>query len=104
MPHAETHAVILPHAVVYNKPGAKDAIAVVARAWGTKNVAGALFDMSKDLGEPCSLKELGLRRRIFRRLRRLRQKLLIRILSSWRRRRFCSFCRIRRLGIGRVEK
>ena len=59
MPHAETHTVILPHAIVYNEPGAKDAIATVARALGTKNAAQALFDMSKNLGAPYSLKELG---------------------------------------------
>ena len=59
MPHAETHTVILPHVVVYNEPGAKDAIAIVARALGTKNAAQALFDMSKNLGAPYSLKELG---------------------------------------------
>jgi maleylacetate reductase len=42
-----------------NEPGAKDAIVIVARALGTKNAAQALFDMSKNLGAPYSLKELG---------------------------------------------
>jgi maleylacetate reductase len=59
MPHAETHTVILPHAVVYNEPGAKDAIATVARALGVKNAAQGLYDLAKSLGAPYSLKELG---------------------------------------------
>jgi len=59
MPHAETHTVILPHAVAYNAPGAPEAIATVARALGVKNAAQGLYDMAKDLGAPYSLKELG---------------------------------------------
>jgi len=59
MPHAETHTVILPHAVAYNEPGAKEAIAKVARALGTDNAAQGLYDLAKSLGAPYSLKELG---------------------------------------------
>jgi alcohol dehydrogenase class IV len=59
MPHAETHTVILPHAVEYNAPGAAKAIETVARALGVKNAAQGLFDMAKNLGAPYSLKELG---------------------------------------------
>ena len=59
MAHAETHTVILPHAVVYNAPGARKAIETVARALGVENAAQGLFDMAKNLGAPCSLKELG---------------------------------------------
>jgi alcohol dehydrogenase class IV len=59
MPHAETHTVILPHAVVYNEPGARNAIATVARALGVKNAAQGLYDLAKNLGAPYSLKELG---------------------------------------------
>jgi maleylacetate reductase len=59
MPHAETHTVILPHAVAYNEPGAKEAIAKVARALGVSNAAQGLFDLAKNLGAPYSLKGLG---------------------------------------------
>ena len=59
MPHAETRTVILPHAVAYNEEGAKDAITIVARALGATNAAQALYDLSKNLGAPYSLKELG---------------------------------------------
>lgn len=59
MPHSETHTVILPHAVAYNERGAKDAIATVAKALGVQNAAQGLYDLSKNLGAPSSLKELG---------------------------------------------
>jgi len=59
MPHAETHTVILPHAVAYNEVGAKDAIATVARALGVTNAAQGLYDLAKRLGAPYSLQELG---------------------------------------------
>lgn len=52
MPHAETHTVILPHAVAYNAPYAKEAIARVAKAMGVENAAQGLFDLAKDHGAP----------------------------------------------------
>lgn len=59
MPHAETHTVILPHAVAYNAPYAKEAVARVAKAMGVDNAAQGLFDLAKDHGAPYSLKALG---------------------------------------------
>ncbi|GAA5991971.1 hypothetical protein JCM10908_000676 [Rhodotorula pacifica] len=59
MPHAETHTVILPHAVAYNAPYAQDAVKTVARALGVENAAQGLFDLAKNNGAPYSLKELG---------------------------------------------
>lgn len=59
MPHAETHTVILPHAVAYNAPYATEAVARVAKAMGVDNAAQGLFDLAKDHGAPYSLKSLG---------------------------------------------
>ena len=59
MPHAETHTVILPHAVAYNTEAAPKAIEKVAKALGVSNAAQGLFDLAKDLGAPYSLKQLG---------------------------------------------
>lgn len=61
MPHAETHTVILPHAIAYNSPHISASLSILARALNTtpSNVPGVLFDMSKDLGAPYSLKQLG---------------------------------------------
>lgn len=59
MPHAETHTVILPHAVSYNAPYAQEAVSRVAKALGVDNAAQGLFDLAKNNGAPYSLKELG---------------------------------------------
>jgi maleylacetate reductase len=60
LPHAETHTVILPHAVAYNAAGAPVAIARVARALGTDNAAQALFDLAATNGAPTSLRQIGM--------------------------------------------
>ena len=36
LPHAETHAIVLPHAVAYNAPAAPEAMARIARALGAE--------------------------------------------------------------------
>lgn len=60
LPHAETHAVILPHAVRYNAPGALGAMARAAAALDADDAAQALFDLARDLGAPTSLREIGM--------------------------------------------
>jgi alcohol dehydrogenase class IV len=62
LPHAETHTVVLPHAVAFNTPAAGDAIARVARALGVKSAAAGLFDLASSAGAPMSLAALGLKR------------------------------------------
>jgi maleylacetate reductase len=61
LPHAETHAVVLPHAAAFNAPAAPAARARAARALGADDAAGALFDLGAALGCPSSLREIGLR-------------------------------------------
>jgi alcohol dehydrogenase class IV len=60
LPHAETHTVILPHAVAYNASAAPVAIARVARALGADYAAQALFDLAATNGGPRSLREIGM--------------------------------------------
>jgi maleylacetate reductase len=60
LPHAETHAAILPHVVRYNERHAPEAIAAVARALGTDDAAARLFALLAELKLPMSLRELGL--------------------------------------------
>lgn len=60
--HAETHAVILPHAMAYNARAATDAMAKVARAIGTDNAPRGMWELSKKLGAPMTLAELGMPR------------------------------------------
>jgi maleylacetate reductase len=60
LPHAETHAVILPHAAAYNREAASEAMRIVAKALGASDAAQGLYDLAKQLGAPLSLKELGM--------------------------------------------
>jgi maleylacetate reductase len=60
MPHAETHAVVLPHAIGFNAAAAPGLLEPVSAALGGSPGA-ALFDFALKLGAPTSLKELGLR-------------------------------------------
>ncbi len=62
MPHAETHTVVLPHALAYNAAAAPEAMQRIARAIGCSDgdAAGGLFDLAKALGAPTSLREIGM--------------------------------------------
>lgn len=63
LPHAETHAVMLPYSTAYNARHAPAAMQSIARALGAAedDAPGALFDLARSLGIPASLAELGMR-------------------------------------------
>lgn len=60
LPHAETHAVVLPYALAYNASHASDAMAALRRSMGKPDPVSALRDFSRSLGLPHSLRELGM--------------------------------------------
>ncbi len=60
LPHAETHAIILPHAVAYNAPAVPEAIGRVARALRVGAAAPGLYDMAKAAGAPTALRDIGM--------------------------------------------
>ncbi len=60
LPHAETHTVVLPHAVAYNAGHAPIAMARIGHALGRTDVAAALFDLAADAGAPTALRDLGM--------------------------------------------
>jgi maleylacetate reductase len=60
LPHAETHAVLLPHTIGYNAVAVPDLLAPVARIFGDPPGA-ALYDFAKGLGAPTALRDLGLK-------------------------------------------
>jgi maleylacetate reductase len=61
LPHAQTHTVVLPHALAYNQPAAPEAVAALSRALGgAQDPASALWELAGQLGAPRSLKELGM--------------------------------------------
>jgi len=59
LPHAETHAVVLPHAVAFNAPAAPEEMHRICRALGVESAAAGIFDLAKTLGLPQSLRALG---------------------------------------------
>ena len=61
LPHAETHAVVLPHAAAYNAAAAGDAAgAGHARRSGGGGPGAALAGLAARIGAPRALRELGL--------------------------------------------
>ncbi len=59
LPHAETHAIILPHATAYNEPAAAAELAPILELLGGQEPGKALWDLAKSLNAPMALKELG---------------------------------------------
>jgi maleylacetate reductase len=60
LPHAETHTVVLPHAMAYNAPAAPAAMARVAAALSVTDAPTGVFDLVATAGGPTALRELGL--------------------------------------------
>lgn len=61
LPHAQTHTVVLPHALAYNQPAAPDTVAALRRALGgVDDPARELWTLAGRLGAPRSLRELGM--------------------------------------------
>ncbi|MCD6071772.1 MAG: maleylacetate reductase [Microvirga sp.] len=59
LPHAETHAIVLPHSAAYNAAAAADALQPAADLFGG-SVGGGLYDFAAFLGAPLALRDLGL--------------------------------------------
>ncbi|MEX3933898.1 maleylacetate reductase [Paraburkholderia phymatum] len=61
LPHAETHTIVLPHALAYNRDAAPQATQRIARALHADDAAQAVFDLARDHGAPTALKDIGLK-------------------------------------------
>lgn len=60
LPHAETHAIILPHAIAYNAQGVPELLAPVSQLLGGGAPGQALWQFAGAMGAPTALKQLGL--------------------------------------------
>jgi alcohol dehydrogenase class IV len=60
LPHAQTHAVVLPHVLAFNAPAAPAAVARLARALDTPDALAALDSLYATVRAPRSLRALGL--------------------------------------------
>jgi maleylacetate reductase len=65
LPHAETHTIVLPHALRYNREAAPEAMARMSRALtaagpGAADPAARLHDLARALGAPLGLRQIGM--------------------------------------------
>lgn len=60
LPHAETHTIVLPHALAYNAPAVPEAMQRIARALNVPHAAQGIFDLAQALGAPVALKDIGM--------------------------------------------
>ncbi len=60
LPHAETHTIVLPHALAYNAPAVPEAMEALRRATGSDMPAAALFDLAQSGGAPTALSDIGM--------------------------------------------
>ena len=61
LPHAETHAIVLPHAVRYNYDAAREAMARAERALGAQPAFQAIYELEAKLGIPMKLSGIGMK-------------------------------------------
>lgn len=60
LPHAETHTIVLPHALAYNASAAPVAMLRIAHALKAPNAASGVYDLAKRLGAPLALRDIGM--------------------------------------------
>lgn len=60
LPHAETHAILLPHTTAYNEAEVPGLLAPIRDALGGETAGGALWAFAQRIGAPLKLADLGL--------------------------------------------
>ncbi|MFF7749041.1 maleylacetate reductase and hydroxyquinol 1,2-dioxygenase domain-containing protein [Streptomyces sp. NPDC007971] len=60
LPHAETHTVVLPHAMAHNAPAVPGVMRRIADALGVPDAPSGVYDLVASLGGPTSLRDLGM--------------------------------------------
>src|SRR5581483_9070656 len=60
LPHAQTHAIVLPHVLTLNAPHAEDAERRIAAAFGTPTAKGGLRLLRERLDPPTALRDFGM--------------------------------------------
>ncbi|MFW7342019.1 maleylacetate reductase [Pollutimonas sp. H1-120] len=63
LPHAQTHSIVLPHAMAYNAVSAERAMQRISNALERPGqpAAMALYDLAQELGAPLALRDIGMR-------------------------------------------
>jgi maleylacetate reductase len=60
LPHAQTHAVVLPHVLAFNAPHAPDAEQRIAAAFGARSAVAGLAALYAEVGAPRALRDYGM--------------------------------------------
>jgi maleylacetate reductase len=60
LPHAETHAVVLPHVLALNAPAVPDLEARMAAAFGSSTALTGLLSLRDEVDAPRALRDLGM--------------------------------------------
>jgi maleylacetate reductase len=61
LPHAETHSIVLPHALAYNQAAATTAMARIEKALNAPSAPRGVYDLEKRLGLPMRLADIGMK-------------------------------------------
>jgi alcohol dehydrogenase class IV len=61
LPHAETHSIVLPHAMRYNRDAAAEAMRRIEKSLEKKDAPGAVWDLEKRLSLPMKLADVGMK-------------------------------------------
>ena len=59
LPHAQTHAIILPHAIAYNARSTSELLRPICDLLGGDNAGLALHRFAREMGAPLALRDLG---------------------------------------------
>ncbi|QBQ99842.1 maleylacetate reductase [Paraburkholderia pallida] len=62
LPHAQTHAIVLPYALAYNAPMVPEAMSRLCRAMRSDDAIGALLRLERDCRIPLALRDIGMPR------------------------------------------
>jgi maleylacetate reductase len=60
LPHAETHAIVLPQAMAYNSVAVPEVGKRITEILGTSDAASGLYDLARQLGIPAGLRDIGM--------------------------------------------
>ena len=61
LPHAETHSIVLPHAMRYNYDAAREAMRRIENALGARDAAHAIYELERKLPIPARLADIGMK-------------------------------------------
>ena len=61
LPHAETHSIVLPHALAYNRDAAPEAMRRISNSMDNEDPVQGLWDLEKKLGLPMRLADIGMK-------------------------------------------